>query len=89
MAGLTEQLRLFCLGLAYAAAAYRFRSLWAAVGLHWGWNFAGAALSQAWPTTLADAASGRLVSAAVHLLLFAVIAGWVHAAQPADNPSKV
>ena len=87
--GLTEQLRLFCLGLAYAAAAYRFRSLWAAVGLHWGWNFAGAALSQAWPTTLADAASGRLVSAAVHLLLFAVIAGWVHAAQPADNPSKV
>ncbi|HQX91859.1 MAG TPA: CPBP family intramembrane metalloprotease [Thermomonas sp.] len=87
--GLTEQLRLFCLGLAYAAAAYRFRSLWAAVGLHWGWNLAGAALSQAWPTTLADAASGRLVSAAVHLALFAVIAGWVHVPQSAGNASKV
>ena len=75
--GLTEQLRLFCLGLAYAAAAYRFRSLWAAVGLHWGWNFAGSALSQAWPGPVDDVAAGRLASAAVHLVIFAVIVGWV------------
>lgn len=74
--GATEQLRLFCLGLAYGAAAWRFRSLWAAVGLHWGWNLANALLSQAWPGPVEDAASARLVSAGVHLALFAIIAGW-------------
>ena len=74
--GVTEQIRLLCLGLAYGAAAWYFRSLWAAVGLHWGWNFANAALSQLWPGQVLDAASARLVSAGIHLLVFIVIAGW-------------
>ncbi|MBS0214912.1 MAG: CPBP family intramembrane metalloprotease [Proteobacteria bacterium] len=74
--GISEQLRLFCLGLAYAAAAWRLRSLWAAVGLHWGWNLAGTLASQAWPAPALDATSGRLVSAAVHLAIFAIVAGW-------------
>jgi uncharacterized protein len=39
--GALELARIFCFGLAYAAALYYSRSLWAAVGLHWGWNFAG------------------------------------------------
>ncbi len=77
--GVTEQLRLFCLGLAYGAAAWRFRSLWAAVGLHWGWNFANAALSQLWPGTVLNAVGGRLVSAGIHLAIFAIVAGWVRA----------
>lgn len=75
--GISEQVRLFCLGLAYGAAAWRFRSLWAAVGLHWGWNFANGALSQLWPTTMLDAAAGRLVSAGMHLAIFAIVACWV------------
>lgn len=80
--GISEQVRLFCLGLAYGAAAWRFRSLWAAVGLHWGWNFANAALSQLWPTSMLDAVGGRLVSAGIHLAIFTIIAFWVQA-QPA------
>ncbi len=75
--GLSEQVRLFCLGLAYGAAAYRFGSLWAAVGLHWGWNFTTAALSQWLPGAMLDATGGRLASAGVHLLVFVLVAGWV------------
>lgn len=70
--GWTEQLRLFCLGLAYAAAAWRFRTLWAAVALHWGWNFAGG-LSDLAPIGLADETGARLVSAGVHLALLGII----------------
>lgn len=72
--GVSEQIRLFCLGLAYAAAAWRMQSLWAAVGLHWGWNLSNSLLSQAWQTTMADPVEGRWISAAVHLILFAFIA---------------
>lgn len=74
--GISEQVRLFCLGLAYGAAAWRLRSLWGAVGLHWGWNLAGTLASQAWPGPTLDATSGRLISAAVHLAIFAILAGW-------------
>ena len=72
--GVSEQIRLFCLGLAYATAAWRMQSLWAAVGLHWGWNLSNSLLSQAWQTTMADPVEGRWISAAVHLILFAFIA---------------
>lgn len=37
-----EWFMLFCLGIAYASAMVRTGSLWAAVGLHWGWNLANA-----------------------------------------------
>lgn len=70
--GWTEQLRLFCLGLAYAAAAWRFRTLWAAVALHWGWNFAGV-LSDLAPIGLADETLARLVSAGIHLVLLGIV----------------
>jgi len=83
--GATEQLRLFCLGLAYGAAAWRFRSLWAAVGLHWGWNLANALLSQAWPGPVEDVTGARLVSAAVHLAIFAILAGWVRRERDEDG----
>ncbi|RYZ11174.1 MAG: CPBP family intramembrane metalloprotease [Alphaproteobacteria bacterium] len=44
--GPAEWIRLFCFGIAYAAAMARFRTLWAAVGLHWGWNLANTLLDQ-------------------------------------------
>lgn len=37
-----EWFMLVCLGIAYATALARTGSLWAAVGLHWGWNLANA-----------------------------------------------
>ncbi|WP_240125730.1 CPBP family intramembrane glutamic endopeptidase [Thermomonas alba] len=74
--GLSEQLRLFCLGLAYAAAAWRFGSLWAAVGLHWGWNLGNALLSQAWPGAVLEVTGNRLLSAAIHLALLAIVLAW-------------
>lgn len=82
--GFSEQVRLFCLGLAYAAAAWRLQSLWAAVGLHWGWNLAGTLASQAWPGPALDVTGGRMVSALVHLAIFAIIAGWCRDSRTAN-----
>lgn len=76
-AGPAEWLMLLCFGLAYGAALWRTGSLWAAVGLHWGWNFAGPALDLAWPVELADATLARYLSGAAHLLmLLVVLAAW-------------
>lgn len=71
--GWTEQLRLFCLGLAYAAAAWRWRTLWAAVALHWGWNFGSALADGIMPVTVADVEGVRLLSAGVHLSVLAIV----------------
>lgn len=67
--GLTEQLRLFCMGVAYAAAAWRFRSLWGAFGLHLGWNVAGAVL----PADIDLTDLFRLIVAGAHLLLASLL----------------
>jgi membrane protease YdiL (CAAX protease family) len=67
--GATEQLRLFCMGIAYAIAAWRFRSLWAAFALHLGWN-AGSALV---PIDILNDAGFRLATSAIHLVLAGVI----------------
>jgi len=71
--GPTEQLRLFCLGLAYAAGAWKARSLWGAVALHWGWNFAGTISDMIVPVSLVDENGSRLVSAAIHIALLATV----------------
>lgn len=71
--GWTEQLRLFCLGLAYAAAAWRWRTLWAAVALHWGWNFASIVADLIEPVRPADIDQTRLLGAAAHLVLLAIV----------------
>lgn len=84
--GITEQIRLFCLGLAYGAAAWQLRSLWAAVGLHWGWNLSNALLSQAWPSPVEDIAGARLVSAGIHLAIFAILAVCVYARRTPNDP---
>lgn len=73
--GPLEWLMLFAFGLAYATALVRTGSLWAAIGLHWGWNVAAfAAASVAGVTTRVEWAS-PLLSAAAHLVaLGAVVA---------------
>jgi membrane protease YdiL (CAAX protease family) len=69
--GPVEWLRLFCFGLAYAAALYRTRSLWAAVGLHWGWNLANGLLDLFATTGVQQAAQAPMYSGAAHLVLLA------------------
>lgn len=71
--GLSEQVRLFCFGLAYGAAAWRWRTLWGAVALHWGWNFANVIAGASVPLEFRDAIEGRYLSAAAHLLLFLIV----------------
>ena len=71
--GWTEQLRLFCLGLAYAAAAWRWQTLWAAVALHWGWNLGSVMADATLPMEVLDVDRARLLSALAHLALLGVI----------------
>lgn len=68
--GPTEWLMLFCFGLAYATAFWRTGTLWAAVGLHWGWNFSGSFLGGWWHGV--EPGSGWWLSALTHLLLAAL-----------------
>ncbi len=75
--GPIEWLMLFCFGLAYASVMAASRSLWPAVGLHWGWNFAGGISDQVADINLLDRSSQSLLSAGVHLLIFAVCIVWV------------
>jgi len=71
--GWTEQLRLFCLGLAYAAAAWRWQTLWAAVALHWGWNLGSALADVVMPVSVVDVPGFRLLTAGAHLLLLVLV----------------
>ncbi|MBW8304368.1 MAG: CPBP family intramembrane metalloprotease [Brevundimonas sp.] len=71
--GVSEQVRLFCCGLAYAAAAWRWRTLWGAVGLHWGYNLANAVWERLSPVSIDAVVAGRWLTAAVHLVLLAII----------------
>jgi membrane protease YdiL (CAAX protease family) len=71
--GVTEQVRLFCLGLAYGAAAWRWRSLWGAVALHWGWNLADALTGPLFALEGGGIDAGRLLSGGAHLALLAIV----------------
>lgn len=64
-----EWLMLFCYGTAYATALWRSGSLWAALGLHWGWNLANGLLAY---DTL-DVRGGQLLSAVAHLGLLLIV----------------
>ncbi|HEX5304579.1 MAG TPA: CPBP family intramembrane glutamic endopeptidase [Dyella sp.] len=67
--GPTEWLMIFCMGLAYATALWRTGTLWAAVGLHWGWNLANGLLDPLLPADTLDAHGSNLLTAVVHVLL--------------------
>lgn len=71
--GISEQVRLFCLGLAYGAAAWRWRNLWGAVALHWGWNLTNVLVDQLMPVETLSTDHARYLSAAVNLALLAVV----------------
>ena len=73
--GPTEWLMIFCMGLAYATALWRAGTLWAAVGLHWGWNLANGVLDPLLPADTLDAHGSNLLTSAVHLLLVVLLFG--------------
>jgi len=73
--GPMEWLMLACFGIAYATALWRTGSLWAAVGLHWGWNLANAVLGSVVPVDNTNALLAPSLSAAVHLLMAAAVLG--------------
>lgn len=76
--GPLEWTMLFAFGLAYAAALARTRSLWAALGLHWGWNFAGLLLDSLVNVEPVLPWTGPLVSTVAHLVVLAIVI-WVPA----------
>jgi membrane protease YdiL (CAAX protease family) len=71
--GAPEWTMLACLGIAYATALWRTGTLWAAVGLHWGWNLGNHLGDALVPLDVAAPATAPLLSAAVHLLLAAIM----------------
>lgn len=71
--GPAEWTRLFCMGLAYAAALYYTRSLWPAIGLHMGWNFMGALSDRVTPMDAVVPLQGMLLTMAAHLVLLVMI----------------
>jgi membrane protease YdiL (CAAX protease family) len=71
--GISEQIRLFCLGLAYGAAAWRWQSLWGAVALHWGWNLSSAIADSLVSIATVDVVGGRMISAGAHLVLLMIV----------------
>ncbi len=86
--GPAEWLMLASFGLAYGAALLRSGSLWAAFGLHWGWNLANALLDAGWGLSTLRPGAGRSLSIAAHLLLAALVLLLRKGPQPTgSNPS--
>jgi membrane protease YdiL (CAAX protease family) len=71
--GPAEWLMLFCFGLAYGAALFYSHSLWPAIGLHWGWNFAGGFGDELVSVDVLAPDPYRLLSAAAHLAMLGVV----------------
>jgi membrane protease YdiL (CAAX protease family) len=71
--GPLEWLQLFCYGLAYAAALHYSGSLWPAVGLHWGWNFANSLADTTLQVDRLSDVGGPLLSAGTHVILFFLV----------------
>lgn len=71
--GPLEWLRLFAFGLPYAAILWRSGSLWAALGLHWGWNLGNVLQDLLLPVTTSDVAGAVGLSVAAHLVMLALV----------------
>lgn len=71
--GATEWIMLACFGIAYATALWRTGTLWAAVGLHWGWNLGNGLGDALVPLDVASPGVAPLLSAGMHLLLAGVM----------------
>ncbi|WP_421739334.1 CPBP family intramembrane glutamic endopeptidase [Caulobacter sp.] len=74
--GPLEWMRLFCFGLAYACAAWRWRNLWAAVGLHWGWNLTNALLDTFVTLDAIRPGATPWLSSGAHLAMAALVLLW-------------
>ena len=74
-AGWREWFMLLCFGIAYGLAFWRTGTLWAALGLHWGWYFAGQAVDAAWVVDVHAQGGVKLLSAAAHLGMALVVLG--------------
>ncbi len=82
-----EWLMLFAFGLAYALALVRFRSLWPAVGLHWGWNFGNALAASICPYNVSSLPGSRNLAIAAHLLMAVLVLAVTPAPEPTAPPS--
>jgi hypothetical protein len=71
--GPVEWLMLFSYGLAYGAALACSGSLWPAIGLHWGWNFAGGFADRLVSVEVLMPGASPLLSGGMHLLMLATI----------------
>jgi uncharacterized protein len=67
--GPLEWAMLLCFGLAYATALWHSGSLWAAVGLHWGWNLANGLLA----VDTLDPRRAAMLSALAHLAFLLIV----------------
>jgi membrane protease YdiL (CAAX protease family) len=93
-AGPTEWLLLLSFGLAYGAATAATGTLWAAVGLHWGWNLSNMLLDTCL-TVDADASRTAPLSMGAHLAMLTacVLVGRLmrhrrHLTSPALHPTR-
>lgn len=73
--GPSEWFMLFVFGSVYALALVRTGSLWPAVALHWGWNYANAGVDAVWAIASDAPARARLLSSAAHIVLAGVV--WI------------
>lgn len=76
--GPLEWALVFAMGLPYAAALWRTGSLWAALGLHWGWNLGNGLQALVLPVTAGGSEGGTFMSIAAHLVMFAIVLIWRH-----------
>jgi membrane protease YdiL (CAAX protease family) len=68
-----EWAMIFCMGLAYAAALYYTGTLWAAVGLHWGWNYAVEFIDRVAQVDPTAPGLGPLTTSVTHLIVLAIV----------------
>lgn len=71
--GPAEWVMLFCFGVAYATAVARTGSLWAAVGLHWGWNLANVLMADILPYDTVSPMCSALLSGGAHLMMLGLM----------------
>lgn len=70
--GPLEWAMLACFGLAYATILVRSGTLWAAAGLHWGWNAANGIIGLVADVNVLQRSKAALLASLAHLALLAL-----------------
>jgi membrane protease YdiL (CAAX protease family) len=68
-----EWAMLFVFGIVYALTLVRIGSLWAAVGLHWGWNFGNELAALVWQAGVTSPAGTRALAIGSHMVMGLVV----------------